>query len=86
MSALMLDEFKVLFKDEASYRVLIERFRDAMANHGMPLVFREKELLFTAVSPQATQDMLCNRVINRLSEKPGLLDEVARGLKDEIVD
>jgi hypothetical protein len=86
MPVLMLDELKGLFKDETSFQTLVQYFRDALANHGMPIVLTNKEVLFTAVSPEATQDMLCERIVNRLSENPALLDEIEGGLNDEIVD
>lgn len=85
MAILMLDDLKSLFKDEASFRTLIQHFRDALENHGMPLVLTDREVLFTAVSPEATQDMLCERIVNRLSENPAMLDELEGGLNDEIV-
>ena len=86
MPVLVLDDFKSLFKDEASYLNLIQRFREALANHAMPLVLTNREVLFTAVSPEATHDLLCERIINRLSENPGLLDKIEEGLGDEIVE
>jgi hypothetical protein len=86
MPVLMLDEMKGLFKDETSFQALVQYFRDALANRGMPIVLADKEVLFTAVSPETTQDMLCERIINRLSENPALLDDIEGGLNDEIVD
>ena len=86
MSVLMLDESKDLFKNEAAYQSLIERFRDAMANDEMPIVLAENRVLFTAICPAATQDMLCRRIVDRLAQKPELLDAIAQGLKDKIVD
>jgi hypothetical protein len=86
MPVLRLDELKGLFKDEASFHSLVQRFRDAVANHGMPLVLSDQEVLFTAVPPEATHDLLCERIVNRLAENPALLDEIEGGLNDEIVD
>ncbi len=86
MSALILNDYKDLFKNEASYDALIRVFHDAMANHGMPIVVSGKEVLFTAISPEATQDMLRDRIVRRLAEKPALLDAIARGLEEEVVD
>ena len=86
MPVLVLDELKGLFKDETSFHTLVQRFRDALANNAMPQVLTDKEILFTAVSPEATQDLLCERIVSRLSENPSLLDEIEGGLNDEIVD
>jgi hypothetical protein len=86
MPVLMLDELKGLFKDDASFRTFVQRLRDAMANNSMPLVLTDKEVLFTAISPEATHDMLCERIVNRLSENPALLDEIEGSLNDEIAD
>ena len=86
MPVLVLDELKGLFKDEASFRALIQQFREAMAGNSMPLVLTDKEVLFTAVSPEATHDMLCERIVSRLSENPTLLDQIEAGLNDEILN
>lgn len=86
MSVLMLDDFKRLFKDEASYHELIQGFREALANDATIVVVGEEKPLFTARTLEEAQRRLRDRIIGRLITKPALLDQILKGLQDEIVD
>ncbi|GAC1341663.1 MAG: hypothetical protein NVSMB14_06760 [Isosphaeraceae bacterium] len=85
MSVLNLNEFRGLFKNEASYEALVDRFRKAVSKDGSPIVLSDDEILFTAFSPKAAKDILCRRIVNRFAENPKLLDEIQASLDDEIV-
>jgi hypothetical protein len=83
---LTLDSYKELFKDEASYRSFLAAFQKAFTQHGMPLVLANNEILFTALSPESTKTLLCDRILKRLSESPELLTELKERLEDPIVE
>ena len=85
--AIILDEHKGLFKDEASYARFIDILRSSITSDTMPIVLAEHELLFTAVPPGATKDILAERIVRRLWENPGLLDDIRDRLEnDDIVE
>lgn len=86
MSVIMLDEMKDLFRDEDASRKFIATFREAMEGDRMPLVIVGKEVLCTVMSPETTQDLLCERIIGRLSANPNLLESIKERLDDEIVE
>ena len=86
MSVIMLDEMKDLFRDEDASRKFVATFREAMKGSRMPLVIVGKEVLCMAISPETTQDLLCERIIGRLSTNPNLLESIKEGLEDEIVE
>ncbi len=86
-AAIILDEHKSLFKDEASYRQFVKLLRSTISQNTMPLILADRELLFTAVSPDATKEILSERILKRLWENPDLLDELTSRLEsDEIVE
>lgn len=81
-----LDREKRLFRDAAAYQEFIELFRNAVAANSMPLVLVENEVLFTALSPASTQQLLSERILKRLSENPALIDELRHRLEEDIVE
>jgi len=85
-SALVLDQCRGLFKDDAAYEQFLALLR-AAARSEMAPVFAGDELVGTVLSPAGTKEVLYERFLKRLSEKPELLAEIADRLeKDEIVE
>jgi hypothetical protein len=81
--AIILDEYKDLFKDEASYARFVGLLRASINENAMPIVLAEREFLFTAVPPGATKEILSERIIRRLWENPGLLDDIRDRLEND---
>ena len=87
MSVIILDEHKDLFKDEASFNKLIGVFKAALDQNAMPMVLSTRELLFTAISPEMTKEVLAERILKRFWENPDRLDELRRRLESgELVE
>jgi hypothetical protein len=82
---LSLDEHKGLFKNEASYHELVELFKQALSVNSMPLILAEKEVVFTALSPEGTKELLRDRILKRFSEDPGLLAEMKDRLEKDVI-
>jgi hypothetical protein len=83
---LMLDNYQDLFKDDTCYRRFVSVFQKAFTQHGMPLVFAGKEIVFTALSPESTKKLLSDRILRRLSKDPELLTELQQRLEEPIVE
>jgi len=85
-TAIVLDRYKELFRDESAYEQFLALLRTAARAELAP-VFSGDELLGTVLSPAGTKDVLYERFLKRISEKPELLAEIADRLeKDEIVE
>lgn len=65
----------------------IDRFRKAVASatesDGMVVVTSQGRMLFTAVSPGATKELIADRVALKMAEDDGLLTELCRRLEEE---
>lgn len=84
---IILEEHKSLFKDEDSFESFIQVFESALSQSDMPAVFWNQGLLFTAVSPQAMKEVISERILRRVSERPELLTEIKDRLeRDDIVE
>jgi len=88
MTLIHLGSMKHLFKDEACYREFEQSIRDGLAKGDMPMFLTETdEVLFTAISPESTKEVLCNRILQRMGENPSLIDDLRDRIEnDEIVD
>ena len=85
-TGIVLDEFKQLFRDEASYAEFAGCMKKA-SQHDLAAIFSGNELIGTFLSPQATKDVLYERMLKRIAEKPELLAEIASRLQeDDIVE
>jgi hypothetical protein len=80
-----MDEYKGLFKDDNAYQAMLNVFTAAFSKSNTPLVFVGKEVLFTAVSPEGTKQMLTDRILKRISEHPELIDEVKDRLEHDAI-
>tara|TARA_R110002049_G_scaffold4601_5_gene32151 strand:+ start:219942 stop:220217 length:276 start_codon:yes stop_codon:yes gene_type:complete len=82
MSALILDEYKNLFRDDKSYlrfvRVLEDRLRDDFSP-----VFSDTEVLGAFLSSDAAKDVIYDRLVQRMGKNPELLDELKRRIEDD---
>jgi len=85
MSAIFLDSYRNLFRDEIAYRQFVELFRKAVAKTATP-VFADDELVGGVLSPEQTKDLVYDRILRRIAERPELLDELAERLDEPIVD
>lgn len=80
---------KGLFKDEASYQEFLGTFQEALSGGNLPMVLPSDtdEVLFTAISPELTKQVLCDKILQRFGENPSLMDELRDRLEnDKIVD
>jgi hypothetical protein len=85
-TAVILDLYKGLFRDDTAYLEFVETFRTASRSDLAPVFFGD-ELLGSVLSPEGTKELLAERFLKRLSEKPELLTEIADRLEnDEIVE
>lgn len=80
---LNLDEYKSLFKDDASYQQLIRAFDGALEEDDTPLVLAEGEFLFAAVGGQDAQHLLCDRIVERLAKNPGVIEKLKTRFESE---
>ena len=78
MSIIILDDHKDLFKDEASFHQLVSIFRTALDQNSMPMVLSTKELLFTAISPDMTKEILAERILKGFWENPERLNQATQ--------
>jgi hypothetical protein len=88
MTLIRMKDFSSLFKDRASYERFVQIFQEALSGGEMPMVLTdEEEVLFTAISPESTKEVLCGKILERLSENPSLVDDLRDRLEnDNIVD
>lgn len=82
-SPMMLDEHKDLFKSEQAFEQFVERMNSSLADAPMLAVFSNKKLLFTVVSPDATKDVLYERILRQLSDDPSILDDIQHRIENE---
>ena len=84
--AISLENCKDLFKDERAFRSFIEMLKAACLN-GSAVVFFEGQVICSVLSPGGTKELIYERFMKKLSQKPELLVELADRLEnDEIVE
>lgn len=86
MSPLVLDEHRKLFRDEASFREFVRILSQQLGKDLSPVISNE-EVLGAMLSPEATKEMLSERMMRRIATSPEILDEIMDRMEiDEIVD
>lgn len=86
MNPLVLDEHRALFKDDESFGQFIQILASRLGQDFSPVISNEK-VLGAVLSPEATKEVLYERMIRRLSKSPKILDELRDRIEsDEIVD
>lgn len=85
MSPLVLDECKSLFRDDAGYEEFVSWLINKLGHDFSPVI-AGKNVLGSVLSPEATKEVLYDRMIQRISESPSILDEIKDRLNDEIVE
>ena len=65
----------------------LEAFRESVVaatrEGGMPVVLFQGAVLFTAVPPAVTKDLISRRVVDMLSENPELLTDLQKRIETE---
>jgi len=85
-STIKLDDYRDLFRDSESFSKFINAFRKASSGD-LTMLMASNEVVGSVMSPQATKDVIYDRMIQRMASKPGLLEEIADRIdNDEIVD
>ena len=86
MSPLVLDECKPLFKDNAGYEEFVAWLVGKLGQDFAPVI-AGKNVLGSVLSPEATKEVLYDRMIQRISESPSILDDIKDRLEnDDIVE
>lgn len=86
MAVINLDKYEGLFKDAGSFQSFVLSFKSDLGSDLSPIVANH-EVVGAIVSPEATKDVLCARLAKKLSDCPGILDEIRDRLEhDDIVD
>jgi hypothetical protein len=81
-----LDEYKNLFRDDASFDRFVAMLKGASGSSTLP-IFSGRQLLGGIASPLAMKEYLSERFLKRIAEKPELLEEIADRLEnDEVVE
>ncbi|MCA9262373.1 MAG: hypothetical protein KDA60_00930 [Planctomycetales bacterium] len=85
LEALVLDEYRELFKDDDAFAFFVDAFRSRISDWA-PVLSKE-EILGAVMSPEMTKEMLCGRIIQKLVQSPKTLDEIRERLEgNDIVD
>lgn len=86
MNLLVLDEHRALFKDDDCFSQFVQILATRLGQDFSPVISNQR-VLGAVLSPEATKEVLYERMIQRLSNSPKVLDELKdRILNDEIVD
>lgn len=81
-----LDDYKNLFRDDRSFDEFVGVLKEASSGTVLP-IFSGQQLLAGITSPGGVKELLSERFLKRLAEKPDLLSEIADRLEnDEIVE
>jgi hypothetical protein len=86
MALIALEAYRNLFADDAAMAAFADVLVQATKEGDTPLVTFANQHIATALSRQATERLLSDRILQRFVEKPELLDKfVARlqNLKEE---
>ena len=86
MNPLILDEYRPLFRDAGSFDQFVLAVTSRLVHDLAPVISNER-VLGAILSPDATKEVLVERMIRRISSAPEILDEIRYRIeKDEIVD
>jgi hypothetical protein len=86
MNPLILDDYRSLFRDDASFDRFVQAV-SARLEHDLSPVISKERVLGAILSPEATKEVLYERMIRRISDAPEILDQIRDRIEnDEIVD
>ena len=86
MNPLVLDEYRNLFRDDSCFDHFVKSVSDRLEQDLLPIILKER-VLGAILSPEATKEMLYERMIRRISQSPEILDKLKDRIEnDEIVD
>lgn len=86
MQRLVLDEHKNLFRDEESFDQFVKVLTNLLGQDFSPVI-AEETVLGAVLSPEATKEVLYERMIRKISSSPEVLDEIRDRIEnEEIVD
>jgi hypothetical protein len=82
MSLIMLETYRSLFASEAAMATFADLLVQATKEGDTPLVTFANQHIATALSRQATERLLSDRILQRFIEKPELLDTFVKRVQD----
>ncbi|MCA9081923.1 MAG: hypothetical protein KDA58_15285 [Planctomycetaceae bacterium] len=86
MDAVILDNYRHLFKDEAAYQEFVAQFEGEL-DFDLKVILSDHRILGATLSPTGAKELISERVIRHVSQYPEMLDELTRRIEDdEIVD
>ncbi len=86
MTPLVLDECRPLFRDDARYDEFVTWLIEKLGHDFSPVIAGQN-VLGSILSPEATKEVLYDRMIARISESPSILDDIKDRLEnDEIIE
>jgi hypothetical protein len=83
--ALLLEEYRKLFRDEASYEAFVSAFKQA-TERGMAVVMDDENIIGSVLSRGCTKKVLTDRMVQSIARNPGILGELTDRLNEPIVD
>lgn len=84
MNPLVLDECRSLFKDDTHYAEFVTWLTTKLGQDFSPVI-SDKKVLGSVLSPEATKEVLYNRMIQKISESPSILDDIKDRLENDKV-
>lgn len=86
MTPIVLEEHKNLFRDEQSYEQFVQLLASVLGQD-MSLIMSRDQVLGAILSPEATKEVLYDRIIRKVSSSPSILEDLRDRIEnDEIVD
>jgi hypothetical protein len=86
MMPIVLDECRPLFRDDGRYEEFVAWLAKKLGKDFSPVLAGQK-VLGSVLSPEATKEVLYDRMIQRISGSPSILDDIRDRLEnDEIVE
>jgi hypothetical protein len=90
MSLIMLETYRNLFASDEAMATFADLLVQATKEGDTPLVTFANQHIVTALSRQATERLLSDRILQRFIEKPELLDTFVKRVQslkdDDLVD
>ena len=87
MSAIVLDDHRNLFRNDADFDHFVSIFQNATQDSEMKPIWAKKRHLATLLSPAEAKTLVQNRMLKRILGQPTLLDEMKSCLEnDDIVE
>jgi hypothetical protein len=82
MSLIVLEKYRDLFADERAMAAFANVLVEATKEGDTPLLTFDNKHIATALSRQATERLLSDRILQRFVEKPELLNTFVKRLQD----